>query len=196
MESPPRHYVALAFLPVVIAVVTLVALVVYQRGAEERRDRWQQPEAVLDAIGLEPGMRAAVLHPEDTYFLRKLVARVGESGSVYAVRPASRVAEAIGDSSLPVAVVAELPPGLEVLLLVSHVSAADQETDAVEKDLRQAGERLAAGARLGFIGVRGEAIERAITKEDVVTAAESQGFRLLRSEDFVDRQFLLVLETK
>jgi predicted methyltransferase len=193
MESPPRHYVALAFLPVVIALITLVALLVYQRGAEERRDRWQQPEAVLDAVGVRPGMRVAESHPSDTYFLERLVARVGETGSVYAVRPSARVVEGIEARAPRVRVVSELPPGLDVLLDL-HVSANDQEIADVSEELREAGERLASGARVGFIGVRGEGFEHVLSPDGVAEVAAAHGFRLARKEDFLDRQFLLVLE--
>ncbi|HEX9724730.1 MAG TPA: hypothetical protein VGC53_10670 [Vicinamibacteria bacterium] len=193
MENPPRHYVALAFLPVVIALVTLAALVVYQRGAEERRDRWQQPEAVLDAIGVRPGMRVAEWHPSDTYFLERLVRRVGESGSVYAVGPSPRVLEAIETRAPSVAVLPELPPALDVLLDL-HVSATDQEMLDVEKELQQAGERLTAGGRVGFIGARGERFDHVLSPDELADGAAGHGFRLARKEDFLDRQFLLVLE--
>ncbi|MGH9463618.1 MAG: hypothetical protein ACRD1X_20630 [Vicinamibacteria bacterium] len=193
MENPPRHYVALAFLPVVIAVVTLVSLVVYQRGAKERRDRWQQPEAVLDAIGVRPGMRVAEGHPSDTYFLERLVGRVGESGAVYAVRPPAHVVEAIETRAPRVKVASELPPALDVLL-DSHVSATNQEISDVEEELREAGGQLASGARLGIIGARGEGFDRVLSPDELADRAAAHGLRLARKEDFLDRQFLLVLE--
>ncbi len=193
METPPRHYVALAFLPIMLAAVTLAALYFYQRGAEERRDRWQQPEAVLDAIGVHPGMRVAEWHPSDTYFLERLERRVGTDGSVYAVGPSSRVAQAIERNVPRVAVVPELPSGLDALLDL-HVSAAEQELLQVEKELGEAGQRLTSGARVGFIGVRGDRLDRIIGPGELVEAAAGQDFRLVRKEDFLDRQFLLVLE--
>ena len=193
MDTPPRHYVALAFLPIMLAAVTLAALYFYQRGAEERRDRWQQPEAVLDAIGVHPGMRVAEWHPSDTYFLERLERRVGTDGSVYAVGPSSRVAQAIERNVPRVAVVPELPSGLDALLDL-HVSAAEQELLQVEKELGEAGQRLASGARVGFIGVRGDRLDRIIGPGELVEAATGQDFRFVRKEDFLDRQFLLVLE--
>jgi hypothetical protein len=193
MENPPRHYVAIAFLPVVIVLVTLAALVLYQRGAEQRRDRWQQPEAVLNAIGVRPGMRVAEWHPSDTYFLEKLVGRVGGNGSVFAVRPSSQVVQAIETRAARVVVVPELPAALDVMLDL-HVTGTDQEMPDVKKELGEVGERLGSGARLGFIGLRGERIDQVIGSDQVVEAAVAQGFRLVREEGFVDRQFLLVLE--
>lgn len=192
METPPRHYMALAFLPVALAVVALAALYVYQRGAEDRRDRWQQPEAVLDAVGVHPGMRVAEWHPTDTYFLERLERRVGSGGSVYAVEPSSSVARSIESKAPHVSVVPELPPRLDALLLL-HVSAAQQDLAQLKQELAQASRRLSPGARVGLIGVRNDQLDRFVGQEELEEAA-SGDFRLVRNEDFVDRQFLLVLE--
>lgn len=193
MENAPRHYVALAFLPVAIALVTLAALLVYQRGAEERRDRWQQPEAVLDAIGVRPGMRVAEWHPSDTYFLERLEGRVGAHGAVYAVKPSPGVAQVIEDHTPRVAVVGELPPAVDAILVV-HVSAADQEMPPIEQELTEAGRRLTKGARVGLIGVGSDRLDHFIGPSELLEAAGAQGFRVVREESFLDPQFLLVLE--
>jgi len=193
METPPRHYLALAFLPVVLAVVTLIALYFYQQGAEERRDRWQKPEAILDSIGVSPGMRVAEWHPADTYFLERLARRVGSEGLVYAVQPTARVVKAIERSLPGVAVVPELPSALDALLLL-QVSTAEQDMGPVAKELQEAGQRLPSGARLGWIGIRSERLDNVIGPEELTQAAAGQNLRLIREEDFLDRQFLLVLE--
>lgn len=193
METPPRHYVALAFLPVAIALLTLVALLMYQRGAEERRGRWQQPEAVLDAIGIGPAMEVAEWHPTDTYFLERLRKRVGADGSVYAVEPSPRLAQEIESSATGVDVVSELPQALDALLIL-HVSANDQQRDRVEGELRQAGQRLPVGARLGLIGLVGDRLDRRIGPQELLDAATTRGFQFVRQEDFLKPQFLLVLE--
>ena len=192
METPPRHYLALAFLPIALAVVALTALYLYQRGADERRDSWQQPDAVLDAIGVHPGMRVAEWHPTDTYFLERLERRVGSGGSVYAVEPSLSVARSIETKGPRVSIVPELPPALEALLVL-HVSAAQQDLTQLEEELAKASERLARGARVGLIGVRSDQLDRLVGREELEEAA-SGDFRVVRSEDFLDRQFLLVLE--
>lgn len=50
-----------------------------------RRDRWQQPEAVLHALGVGSGQVIAELGSGTGYFTFRLAARVGPTGRVYAV---------------------------------------------------------------------------------------------------------------
>ena len=51
---------------------------------QSRRDRWQQPEKVMDVIGVEPGMVIGEAGAGEGYFTFKLSKRVGENGLVYA----------------------------------------------------------------------------------------------------------------
>jgi SAM-dependent methyltransferase len=50
-----------------------------------RRDRWQQPRRVIDALGIEQGMRAADIGSGGGYFTMRLARAVGAEGYVYAV---------------------------------------------------------------------------------------------------------------
>ncbi|MEW6300618.1 MAG: methyltransferase domain-containing protein [Thermodesulfobacteriota bacterium] len=49
------------------------------------RDRWQQPEAVIQALSLKPGDRVADLGAGGGYFTFRLADAVGPTGKVYAV---------------------------------------------------------------------------------------------------------------
>jgi predicted methyltransferase len=51
---------------------------------EARRDRQLQPQRVLDAVGLSPGMVVAEIGAGSGYFTVKLARRVGSGGKVYA----------------------------------------------------------------------------------------------------------------
>ena len=47
------------------------------------RDSWQQPERVIEALGLEPGDRVADLGAGSGYFTLHLAQAVGPTGKVY-----------------------------------------------------------------------------------------------------------------
>lgn len=50
-----------------------------------RRDRWQQPQRVIDALGIKQGMRVADIGSGGGYFTMRLARAVGAEGCVYAV---------------------------------------------------------------------------------------------------------------
>lgn len=56
-----------------------------QRGSDKRRDEWQRPEEVLDALSAQPGSRVADVGAGRGYFTFKMADRVGTAGRVYAV---------------------------------------------------------------------------------------------------------------
>lgn len=49
------------------------------------RDSWQQPERVIDSLGIEPGLRVADIGAGGGYFTFRLADAVGPTGRVYAV---------------------------------------------------------------------------------------------------------------
>src|SRR5262245_19415727 len=52
---------------------------------DPKRDAWQKPAAVVDALGLTAGMRVADIGAGTGYFSRYLAAAVGPTGAVFAV---------------------------------------------------------------------------------------------------------------
>jgi predicted methyltransferase len=50
-----------------------------------KRDEWQRPGEVMDALGAKPGRRVADIGCGHGYFTFRLAARVGAEGKVYAV---------------------------------------------------------------------------------------------------------------
>lgn len=48
------------------------------------RDRWQQPETIMDSVGVKPGMVIGEAGAGDGYFTFKLSKRVGGHGRIYA----------------------------------------------------------------------------------------------------------------
>lgn len=52
--------------------------------ADDIRDKWHQPEKVMDLAGVRPGMNIGEVGAGHGYFTFKLSQRVGESGKIYA----------------------------------------------------------------------------------------------------------------
>ena len=51
---------------------------------ESYRDRWQQPETIMDTVGVKPGMVIGEAGAGEGYFTFKLARRVGPTGKIYA----------------------------------------------------------------------------------------------------------------
>jgi len=51
----------------------------------DARDAWQEPERVMDALGVHPGSRVADIGCGEGYFTVRLARRVAPQGAVYAV---------------------------------------------------------------------------------------------------------------
>ena len=94
-----------------------------------KRDEWQRPGEVMDALGVKPGHRVADIGSGFGYFTFRLAARVGAEGKVYAVdidpeaidkvrkrkerEKLAQVEPILGESADP-----RLPDGLDVVLIV------------------------------------------------------------------------------
>jgi ubiquinone/menaquinone biosynthesis C-methylase UbiE len=52
--------------------------------ASDDRDKYHQPNKVMDVVGVKPGMTIGEVGAGSGYFTFKLAKRVGESGYVYA----------------------------------------------------------------------------------------------------------------
>jgi ubiquinone/menaquinone biosynthesis C-methylase UbiE len=49
-----------------------------------KRDKWQQPERILNILGIEPGMIIGEVGAGEGYFTFKLSSKVGDKGIIYA----------------------------------------------------------------------------------------------------------------
>lgn len=56
-----------------------------QRWEDEERDAWQQPQGLVDALGIRPGMSVADIGTGTGYLLPYLSRAAGSAGLVYAV---------------------------------------------------------------------------------------------------------------
>lgn len=169
------------------------------------RDAWQQPDQVMDALGIADGALVADLGAGGGWFTVRLARRVGPNGRVYAediqpqmiesiARRVSRegltnVETILGTPSDP-----KLPPGLDAVLIVSTYP---EITDPVTLLLRIA-DALKPNGRIAIVDFRlegggpGPPHEERVAPNQVVREAERAGLRLLAHEDFLTYQYLLV----
>jgi predicted methyltransferase len=174
------------------------------RLLEVERDAWQEPERVLDLLGLAPGATVADLGAGSGYFTERLSRRVGPAGRVLAIDVADEALETL-TSRFPAARFPQVtvqrgapadpglaPGSLDALLMVDtfHEIADPPAVLAIaRRALRPAG-------RVVVVDRPAEAFRpemHAIPEARVVDQMAAAGFRLRERHD-LPRQFLAVFE--
>ncbi|NNL85402.1 MAG: methyltransferase domain-containing protein [Myxococcales bacterium] len=172
------------------------------------RDQWQQPEAVIAALALEPGDRVADLGAGSGYFTFRLADAVGPEGRVYAVDVdedmlallRERVAEE-GASQVEVVHAsyddARIPePGVDVILTVDTYHHLEDR----EAYFARLAESLKPGGRLAVIDFDEPAgfIHRTFLSshrmdpEVIEAELSAAGYRLQERHDFLPQQSFMV----
>ncbi len=170
------------------------------------RDEWQQPDRVMDALGIADGGRVADLGAGGGWFTTRLAMRVGPNGLVHAEDVQHEMIESIRRrvdreglrnvrTILGTADDPRLPPDLDAILIVDSYT---QFPDPVSV-LRNAAKALGPSGRLGIVdfkpdgsGGPGPVMEERIAPAAVETDAARAGLRLLSREAFLRYQYLLV----
>lgn len=169
------------------------------------RDAWQQPERVMDALGIADGANVADLGAGGGYFTVRLARRVGPNGRVYAEDVQSQMIESIDlrvgreglsnvDTILGTPDDAKLPGNLDAVLIVGTYPELTEPVALLE----HVAASLKPNGRLGIIDFRldgygpGPPHDERIAPEQVTREAERAGLRLLAREEFLTFQFLLV----
>lgn len=170
------------------------------------RDAWQKPDLVMDALGVADGGHVADLGAGGGWFTVRLARRVGPNGIVYAEDIQPEMIEAItrrvvrealsnvrvihGEADNP-----RLPRGeLDAVLIVD----AYHEMEEPVKLLRHVVAALKPRGRLGVIDFRPNGHGPGPPPEDrrepqvIVSGASRAGLRLLKREEFLPYQYLLV----
>lgn len=169
------------------------------------RDRWQQPERVIEVLDIVPGARIADLGAGGGYFTFRLAAATGPDGMVYAIdvdpamlaylreRAAERGARNVevieagtDDPRLP-------DDGVDLLFTCNtyhHLTDRTAYFARLKPSLRP-------GARVAILdhdgsGVFGWLFGHSTPPETVRSEMEAAGYRLDQQYDFVGRQGFLV----
>jgi arsenite methyltransferase len=168
------------------------------------RDRWQQPEQVIEALDLAPGHVVADLGAGGGYFTFRLADAVGPSGHVYAVdidpdmlAHLERRAREEGYGQVQV-VRAEaddprLPEPVDLVLTVNTYHHLP-DRPAYFRNLRP---KLRPGGRVAVIDFDGEGwfqrlMGHFVAPEEIRREFEEAGYDLLDSHDFLSRQSFLI----
>ncbi len=169
------------------------------------RDEWQQPDRIMDALGIADGAHVADIGAGGGWFTVRLARRVGPNGRVFAediqrqmiesiqrrvAREGLRNVEAILGTPLD----PRLPPNLQAVLLVDTYPQLDDPVGM----LRHIARALAPTGRLGIVDFKndvlgpGPALDERLEPEVIIRDAERAGLRLHAHETFLRYQYLLV----
>jgi len=171
------------------------------------REEWQQPDSIMDALGIGEGSRVADVGAGGGWFTIRLARRVGPGGTVYAEDIQRQMIESIqrriaDDGRLSKNVVTvlgtaddpRLPRGLNAVLIVD---AYPQFQDPVTV-LGHVAKALAANGRLGIVdfkkdgaGGPGPPLDQRVDSSTVKLEAARAGLTLLE-ERSLRYQYLLV----
>lgn len=163
-----------------------------------RRDAWQRPGEVMDALGIIPGSAVADVGCGGGYFVFRLARRVGAEGAVYAEdieqKPLDTVRRRTEKEKLSnvrlirgTAVDPQLPEGALDAVLVVNAYHEFIEYDAMLKAILRA---LKPGGRLGIIDAAGDKrrtraehqSNHTVTEKLVMDDAARNGFRFRSRE--------------
>ena len=169
------------------------------------RDAWQQPEKVMDALGIAEGSVVADLGAGGGWFTIRLARRVGPNGRVYAEDVQRQMIESIerrvnrenlrnittilGTSRDP-----RLPAPVDAVLVVGVYNEMEEPVVL----LRNLAADLKPNGRIGIVDFKkdgfgpGPALEERVDPERVIRDAEAAGLRLIKRETFLRYQYMLV----
>ena len=169
------------------------------------RDAWQEPERVMDSLGVTSGTIVADIGAGGGWFTIKLANRVGPTGLVYAEdiqremiesinrrvnrTNLSNVETIIGTSNNP-----KIPTPVDAVLMVDVYGEGEDPMALLRNVIPQ----LKKGGRIGIVehrldgGGPGPPLQDRVAPETIITTAEAVGLQLLTHDESFRYQYLLV----
>jgi ubiquinone/menaquinone biosynthesis C-methylase UbiE len=196
--------VTLALMLVLLAGCTTLKQCAYEGF---NRDRWQQPDKVIESLQIRPGDRAADLGSGSGYFTFRLARAVGPEGKVYAVdidqdmnRALAERAKKEGFANVEVILAKPddpllPPPGVD-LIFTSNTYHHIQDRVRYFANLKK---YLHGGGRIAIIEFNRNAWlpgGHYTPSEVIKKEMEQAGYALQREFDFLDRQSFLIFAPK
>ena len=177
-------------------------------AAELDRDSWQQPEKVMDSIGVKAGMTVGEVGAGNGYFTFKLAQRVGPDGLIYAndidpnalrnlqagarQRKLKNIVTVRGEVADPL-----FPPGVMDLVIMVYVF---HELAEPVKLLRNLKPSLRPNATLVILdrdpGKIHSTSGHYFDEEKILRLVAEAGYELVRMETFLPRDNFYILRPK
>ena len=173
------------------------------------REAWQKPAQVVAALQLRPGMRVADLGAGTGYFLGRLSAEVGPTGTVLAVEPEpamvahlrSRAEREETDNVVPILASFDNPrlpaESTDLILVVDTYHHIDDRRTY----LRRLHRFLKRGGRVAFFDwykkplPEGPPLAHKLARQQVVEEMTASGFELVEQLDFLPYQYFLIFQS-
>lgn len=169
------------------------------------RDEWQEPDRIMDALGIADGARVADIGAGGGWFTIRLARRVGPNGKVYAEDIQQQMIESIErrmlrenvrwvETRLGTTTDPKVPGNLNAVLIVDTYPQLDEPV-LILKHLAAA---LAPNGRVGIVDWRkdvfgpGPAMNERLEPEVIIHDATRAGLRLHAHHRFLRYQYLLV----
>jgi len=175
---------------------------------EERQNRLQPPEKIMDAIGLKPGMVIGEVGAGWGRFTVHLARRVGEKGLVYAndidkgalTLLEQRAKESgLGNIKVILGEVHDphfLPGSLDMAFMINVYNAFEDPG----RFLRNIAAALKPGGTLAIVlddpAKSGGESARSATRDEFLASVDKAGYKVEKEETFLERDGLYVLRLK
>ncbi len=172
-----------------------------------RRDAYQKPDEVVDALALKPGDMVADIGAGSGYFTLRFAPKVGPTGRVYAVDVSpdmvrhlnARVRDAkLTNVSTILAPPDDplLPTRVDLFVIVDvwhHVEDRAGYLAIMKRQLRPGGRVVMIDFHKRDLPV-GPPVAMKIAREDLLAQMQAHGFTLAREHTFLPYQYFLVFE--
>ena len=173
---------------------------------DPKRDEWQKPKELVDALGVGAGKVVADLGAGTGYFEKYLAKKVTSKGMVLAIDTEPEMVRHLAERALkegtlnvlPILALPQepfLPPGrVDCVLIVDTYHHIDDRIHY----FRRVGDTLAPGGRVAVVDFHkkplpvGPPVEHKLTREFVIDEMKQAGYRLDDEKTFLPYQYFLL----